>query len=174
MKVFYKLSIIFIISTFLIGCSQNAGSKNNSTDTKIINQLKAENERLNTQVQDLTRQIENDKKNLNLRNQLDTMFFTLLYAIDYSQTNTIKSMITSNITIENGKLISKIGNETYIFNPNDTYKFRERYFNLENENTYKSIYEIWSSQNEQIYECYVNYVFEQNSWKINSIQIDGL
>ncbi|MFL0248698.1 hypothetical protein [Candidatus Clostridium stratigraminis] len=169
-KVQYYYLWLVILMFLMVGCSKSVGITNANTkevSQVAIDELKIENNQL-------SKEVDNQKKLLELRNYLDSDFYYLLNDMKKGRIDEIKKKVTSNISVYSDKLVSQLQTGAWNFNfPKDNVKFRQRTFFMKNPQTYEAIYEVWDYKEEKLPECYVEYNLVDNTWKLNSIFIDG-
>lgn len=165
---FYLWIVILIF--LMDGCSNSVDITN--ADIKGVNQKTTDE--LKNENNQLSKEIDNQKKLLDLRNFLDSNFYYLLHDMNDSKIDEIKKKVTPNITVYKDKLVSQSQNGSWNFKfPKDNVQFRERSFFMKNPQTYEAIYEVWNYKEERLPECYVEYTLVDNIWKFNLIFIDG-
>lgn len=175
-----KKSLMYLLIATLIilsaGCQK---TEDNSALLAEIESLKAQVTTLTDENEMLkeTAKLQPDTETLlELRNLLDSKFYSTLNALIEGNTATALEGFTSSVEIKDGKLISLYGKGTIEFTiPERSMNLRQRTFWQEG-NVYNSIYEIYDSgytiPDERINTLNVIYMNLDGVWKIDSIFID--
>jgi len=116
-----------------------------------------------------------DNENLyELRNELDIKFYRIIEELKNNNIDFIRTQITSNINLQDNKLVSTYKNLEKTFElPSNDYYFRQRYYYLKDNNTkYYSGYEIHEGYGKKIEVVEVVFCLINGEWKLDWIDRD--
>jgi len=175
--IFLYVLMIFLSLSTLTGCTPSNREEVNAAETETENeQMKEELEILQKENKELKEKFEHVLKEnedlYGLRNDLDIKAHQVINAIKNSDTETLKKLVSKNVTVEYNRMITKEEGQNieyiYSFSEGDT--IRQRAFFLDaDRKTYISIYETIYPKSEFFNSIEFTFVLEDGEWKLRTI-----
>lgn len=182
------LYVVVLLISVIKGCSPNNESKQvdaavdgNVQINEKLNQLQRENENLKEALKKhqeesdyLLERIRNMQKEYEdlytLRNHLDLRAHQIIKAMKEPDTETLKGLVSSDVTIKEDRMITKDKTQLieYEFSFKNGEIIRQRAFSL-HDTQYISIYETIHPENDFTNSIEFTFILENGEWKLRTI-----